>query len=74
MHYFSLPKTVYYRKITCNVQYDFSSYIVVELTVNNLTVLFSVAFLQSFTIKFTVIVLQFNNVCVFMCLYVYGRF
>ncbi len=57
-----------YTTVKLHVQYDFASYIVVELTVNNLTVFFSVAFLQSFTIKFTVIVLQFNNVCV------YGRF
>ncbi len=28
--FFFTSKTVYYRKITCNVQYDFSSYIVVE--------------------------------------------
>jgi len=34
IHYFSLPKTVYYCKITCNVQYSCSPYIVAELTVN----------------------------------------
>ncbi len=34
---FPLPKTVCYRKITCNVQYSFSPYIIGQLTVNHLT-------------------------------------
>ncbi len=34
---FSLPKTVYYFKITCDVQYSFSPYIVGELSFNHLT-------------------------------------
>ncbi len=34
---FPLPKTVYYCKIKCNVQYSFSPCIVGELTVNHLT-------------------------------------
>ncbi len=51
--------TAFYCKITCNVWLyllQFSLYIVQELTVNLLTVFFSVAFLHNCTVKLTRIV------------------